>query len=238
MSTQTAGLLLIAAVLMAFASTARAFGPAMTGTYSYKKETPDGRHVLVMLGGRWSRAHPPGTTPPQDPLAAKYPHSGMYPNDGSAQPLWRFSGYVHPEEVALFSDGIHMVYGVYQASSSDQTVLSFFAHGESIRHYTVKEYRSLTGKPFLDYEVRDVAVDDAAHTLEITDTVGNRFTFDATTGDAIDAHIAWTFDRGNPAIWIGYVVFPLVLLGFGCSIWRHRRAQARSVSRVAPAIEG
>lgn len=238
MSTQTAGLLLIAAVLMAFAPTARAFGPAMTGTYSYKKETPDGRHVLVMLGGRWSRAHPPGTTPAQDPLAAKYPHSGMYPNDGSTQPLWRFRGYLHPEEVALFSDGIHMVYGVCQASSSDQTVLSFFAHGESIRHYTVKEWWGLTGKRFLDYEAQDVAVDDAANTLEITDAVGNRYRFDVATGKLIDYSLAWTFWQENPAIWIGYVVFPLVLLGFGCSIWRHRRAQARSVSRVAPAIEG
>jgi hypothetical protein len=67
---------------------------------SYTRLSPDGAFVFVVL-------HGPRPGDPPDPVAAKYPASGLYRKDSTA-PLWTFpDGYVRDAYPA--SDGVHVV---------------------------------------------------------------------------------------------------------------------------------
>src|SRR4051794_25702018 len=90
---------LLAAVVLA--------GPAAAYTEpplgGYTKATANKRFVFVVRPGL---ADP--TDPGSDPVARKYPHSGLYPNDGSLIPPWTLpTGY--PRDASPAADGVHLV---------------------------------------------------------------------------------------------------------------------------------
>src|SRR5262249_28255328 len=115
---------------------------------SYKKVAPGGKYVFVMIA--------PITVEEDvrqviEEAAARireirrlYTRSGMYRNDGSAEPLWTVDWYAH--SVELTPDGVHLIrLGPWAWLRDDKTpdldveAVSFFASGRLLRTYRVGE---------------------------------------------------------------------------------------------------
>jgi hypothetical protein len=111
---------------------------------SYTRVSPDKAFVFVMLHTRRDGE--------EDTIADKYPHSGLYRNDGSAVPLWQFNdGYVRDAYPA--SDGVHVVVQYLRVISPDPrtcgnsppeppanpVVLGVYANGKKVRDVNLGE---------------------------------------------------------------------------------------------------
>jgi hypothetical protein len=89
----------------------RASSPAPP--YSYRKPSPDGRYVFVMLSPlppeadteRWTGARADEIREVRRTYAA----SGLYRNDDPLKPLWTVTGYWPEGGVEVASDGVHLL---------------------------------------------------------------------------------------------------------------------------------
>jgi hypothetical protein len=203
---------------------ALAFRPAPQR--SYKKPSPDGRYVFVMLspheaeGGEQDRA-----------LREAYPRSGLYRNDGSNEPLWTVSWYAYPSCVEVASDGTHLVRRGNRGWLMGSEAFSLYAHGQLVRAYTVGQ---LVAAPWLlskggegpKYDwVGWTEFDDATMSYTVRTKDGNRWVFDVRTGEVVSA------SRPLRAL---YIVGSLAVLTLaGATLWSRRRA-----GRAAPAGQG
>ena len=122
-------------------------------------------------------------------LRETYDASGLYPIDGSTEPIWTVDWYAH--DVEALSDGIHLVRPGSWASSPHDEAVSFFARGTKIRSYTVGE---LVASPqSLPHSVghftwrADTELDDEARQYRVTTLHGQRYTFDVTTGEIVSS---------------------------------------------------
>jgi hypothetical protein len=160
---------------------------------SYKLVSPNKTYVFVMLSPRSAESEAHRFNEPRAEeireIRRTYEKSGLYRNDGSADPLWTVNWYAHSVQIA--SDGIHLVrHGPWPMSLDDEAV-SFFANGQLIRSYKIKELVSL---PFLlphsvsHFEwVDSEGFDDRELRYCVTTKDGNRFLFDVETGELVSA---------------------------------------------------
>src|SRR5438309_502884 len=129
--------IVLASVLLAASATADRMSPP----FNYKRPTPDGRFVFVMISGwpadRDGLRFKENLAAEMRAIRATYPRSGLYRNDGSTVPLWTVDWYAYDVDVA--SDGVHLVRHGPWTSSSDEEAFSFFARGQLVRSYRVKD---------------------------------------------------------------------------------------------------
>src|SRR4051812_2120811 len=100
---------LVAAGTLSHAAPARADSPAPP--FSYKKNAPGDKFAFVMISplpldvevSRWNEETVAGIRE----IRRVYPRSGMYRNDGSAEPLWTVDWYAFGVE--LTADGVHLI---------------------------------------------------------------------------------------------------------------------------------
>lgn len=155
----------------------------------WSKITENGQYILVMLAGS------EGSTRASDhklkvPLR-KYPHSGLYKNDGSLMPLWTVDWFDFGVEVS--SDGHHMVqWGPWPTKGQYGTLaLSFYRDGKPIAGYAVDELvvnpvtlpRSVS-----HFQWRyDSHFDDKHGLLSLETLHKEKYVFDVTNGKIISA---------------------------------------------------
>ena len=119
-------------VLVAVGGVSSAHGDSLKPPCSYKKASPNGQYLLVMIAPMPLELD---VKPWDEEVAAKireirgaYTRSGLYRNDGSTEPLWTIDWYAHNVEIE--SDGVHLIRMGPWASSTDTEAFSFFANGE------------------------------------------------------------------------------------------------------------
>jgi len=129
-------------------ATSSALADSPSHPRSYKEVVPGGMYVFVMIA--------PGAVeddirPWNEETAARireirlaYKRTGMYRNDGSAEPIWTVDWYAHG--VDLTPDGIHLIRrGPWAWLRDDKTpdldceTVSFFDNGRLLRTYRVGE---------------------------------------------------------------------------------------------------
>jgi hypothetical protein len=168
---------------------------------AYKTLSPNGQYVFVMRSpeeGRWG---------PEGPeIHRLYPKSGLYRNDGSNTPLWTVDWYV-PNDldstgIGVASDGIHLVlhHNWWRGRDIyDAEVLSFFANGQLLRTYRLRELSGVSGWSSRGdiYWVKGVGfpsnyqvspnkgLDDKRLRYTVRTEDGRRFVFDMRTGEII-----------------------------------------------------
>jgi hypothetical protein len=154
-----------------------------------------------------------------------YTRSGMYRNDGSAEPLWTVDWYAHRVEVA--SDGMHLVRHGPWASSTDQEAVSFFADGKLLRSYSIRELidnrimLARTSAHFFWQEEGRFDDDQLKYALATKD--GNQFVFDVRTGEIVSQ-----FRLAPVALWGMAAVFGVGFLGLLVWLVRHRRLRLQA----------
>ena len=176
-----------AMIVLLVASVVGADSPAPQS--SYKQVSPDGRFVFVMISPwpvetavkRWVE------TKAQEirEIRKKYKRSGLYRNDGSTEPLWSVDWYALGVDVA--SDGVHLIRHGPWARSMDDEAISFFANGELLHTYTIRDL--VDNSMFLDRTVshfswqQEGRFDDGRLEYSLTTKDRNRFVFDVRTGE-------------------------------------------------------
>jgi hypothetical protein len=190
------------------------FADSVAPPFSYKKECPGGKFVFVMIApmsvekdaGHWIEkigAEIRG-------IRRIYARSGLYRNDESTEPLWTIDWYAAGVELA--SDGVHLIRHGPWASSTDQEALSFFANGELLRTYQIKE---LVDDPLLlDHTVSHFFwqsggwMNDSRLQYTLITKDGNQFVFDLRTGEIISKSPA-----NHNIIWPVIIVGGVAILG-------------------------
>lgn len=168
-----------------------AYGDSEAAPFSYATASADGKYLFVMRA--------PGETQVDEiPLvdserrvskyiAATYPVSGLYLNDGSTTPLWTVDWYAF--SVIVPSDGVHLIRGGPWAKDLCDEALSFFAHGEILHSYKINDFVDTavllphTSSPFWWEE--SAKLNDENHTLELATLSKDRYTIDYTTGKVV-----------------------------------------------------
>jgi hypothetical protein len=180
-------LLVVALVAVAaFGASSPAFADSPVPPISYKRVSPGGGYVFVMMGD--PRFDSWGNDPVARQLRQTYSASGLYRNDGSTEPLWTVDWYAHKVDVA--SDGVHLVrHGPWAMATSDEAV-SFFANGQLVRSYIVnwlvddKSKLSRSVSQHFTWELSS-QLDDARLEYSLQTVDGNTFTFDVSTGQIV-----------------------------------------------------
>jgi hypothetical protein len=139
-------------VLAIAVTSSLAHADSVASRYSCKKVVPGGKYLFVMISplpvdkeaGGWNDEMAAGIRE----IRRVYKQSGLYRNDGSAEPLWTVDWYAG---VTLSSDGVHLVrHGPWAVlpegrhkgpleAALDQEALSFFANGQLVRTYRIGE---------------------------------------------------------------------------------------------------
>ena len=167
------------------------YGDSEAGPISYATASADGKYLFVMRA--------PGETQVDEiPLvdserrvskyiAATYPVSGLYLNDGSTTPLWTVDWYAF--SVIVPSDGVHLIRRGPWAKHLADEALSFLAHGEILHSYKINDLVDTAAA--LPHTVSHFRWEESAklnnenHTLELTTFSKERYTIDYTTGELV-----------------------------------------------------
>jgi hypothetical protein len=210
-------LTLITAAAACSAARADTFAPAS----SYKQVTQDGKYVLVMippmgitLGGRGD------LTEEGRGIREKYPHSGLYRNDGSTDPLWTFDWT--PSGLTVASDGVHMVRHGSPRRAED-VVIGFYANGKLLREYRLGELVRDTsrfpqsGSGILMGVIEESRLDNTRLEFTLVTGEGNRYVFDVRNGEVVSGPRTGEIVRDPRAArswwWLGVLLAVLVVVG-------------------------
>jgi hypothetical protein len=184
---------------------ARAEEKTLAPPYAFTKESPNGRWLFVMLppGGALKDV-PPLYVAETQKLAAKYPASGLYTNDGSTTPIFTVDWYsfrVYPA-----NDGLHVL-SIDATSTFTAQYIANTLSDEDVQKQlnapAVVVYEK--DKPIRTHLLKDLVKDPAAckrsvqHLIwlagEAVDPSGtklvlntqdqNQYTFDLSSGDII-----------------------------------------------------
>jgi hypothetical protein len=210
---------LLASLIAFIAATSRTLADSPAPPMSYKEISPNGKFVFEMIAPLplddevrpWNDETRAGIRA----IRSLYSTSGLYRNDGSIDPLWTVDWYAHGVEVA--SDGVHLVRHGPWASSTDHEALSFFASGELLRTYRI---RQLVDFPIvLPHSVshfrwsEEMQLHDSKLQYSVATKDGNRFNFDMRTGEIVSTI--------RPGRWL--VGGVLLIIGLGWIVLRNRR---------------
>ena len=225
------GVVAFVAVTNGSPAIADTMGPART----YKEVVPGDKYVFVMLSPEMEM----GTLTDMWPVEARairavYAKSGMYRNDGSAEPLWTVDWY--NSSIVPTSDGVHVIrHGPNWAPDHreplgpalENEALSFFANGQLLRTYKVKEL--VTNPSTLPRSVShfhwraEGNLDDDRMEYALATQDGNKFVFDVRTG-AIksESRVPITLDTfvSSYGWWVGFGILAVGIAGW--LGWRRR----------------
>lgn len=228
---------LVALAWLGFTSLAVADTPARPA--SYKQVSADGRFVFVML-------NPFPADADNDELRQTYSKSGLYKNDGSADPLWAVDWYCDQVEVA--SDGVHLVrHGPWPSLSKQpsgpvgptelgQEAVSFFANGKLLRTYSIGELVSdpdRLPRSWSHFRWRESgSLNDVSLEYTLTTKDGNTFVFDLTTGATVSAHRPF-----SPPAWVwvtlgvgAVVAVAAAVAWITVALWRMQKPKPRTTT--------
>lgn len=206
---------LLALVWLTASSPALADSPARP--QSYKKVAPGGKFVFVMIapktveedGQPWNEETASGIRE----IRRVYTQSGMYRNDGSAEPLWTVDWYARG--IDLTPDGVHLIRpGPWAWLRNDKSpdlgveAVSFFASGRLLRTYKVGELvddviRVKRSVSHYQWEQEGRVSGEFEYTITTLD--GNRFVFDVRTGEIISASRVDRLSRWGWLVTLGVV---------------------------------
>jgi hypothetical protein len=202
---------------------ASAYKPAPPRTYA--TESPDGRHVFVMISplseARDLEIWNEETQNRIRAIRGKFPGSGMYRNDGTSEPLWTVDWYAYSVDVPSGGD-----YVVRYTTGGDgwgkQPALAFYQRGALLRAYEIGDL--ITIPTLIDHgdwrEQR--TLDDAGRLVHVTTELGDRYVFDVQTGEIVS--------RFRP---VRYAIVGTGLTVVVVAIWlvkRHRRRRSPLIS--------
>lgn len=151
--------------------------------FSYTQESPDGRHVFVMIA-------PDEVECDAEDLAEglvsvvrqRYAKSGLYKKGEPKTPLWTVDWFAPGVYVA--NDGVHLIRQGAAARSADDEALCFFASGKEIKRMAVRElvsapYLLELGEEGLNWRRRD-RFDAETGSYEVRTRFRERYRFDLT----------------------------------------------------------
>jgi hypothetical protein len=182
---------LLSLFLLLLATPAWAYKPAEP--YSYACTTPGGKYLLVVLAPRSVEAETAHRRADDAKeireLRRKYPRAGLYPNDGSVEPLWTIDWYAFEGQLYLKDDGIHVI------KCDTRSSLCFYVNGRAVRAYVLRDLMDDVPLTRNDGSGPPLLVQHAALTGEFEFTVqtvdGNVFTFDIRTGEILSQPRPW-----------------------------------------------
>jgi hypothetical protein len=195
------------------AGTALAYKPAPPMTYAI--ESPDGRHVFVMISPlSAARDLEIWNEETQDKIRAirgKFPKSGMYRNDGSTEPLWVVDWYAYVVDVP--SGGEYVVrYTSGGYGWGKQPALAFYRRGALLRAYEVGDLIAIPALIDRGDWLDQWTLDDAGRMVEVTTELGDNYVFDVQTGEMIS--------RFRP---VRYAIVGTGAVVLGVAVWLVRR---------------
>lgn len=185
---------------------------------SYKVVSPDGRYVLVMLDGFYE---PPAdnvspATDEKNKLLLKYPHSGLYKNDGSTDPLWVMPYVSWRQGITLSSDGRHLVvWGgwPFTSGSYQELALAFYEDGRLRKSYAVGD---LVANPtLLPHTVShytwlmDSSLDDEKGQLTVVTLHNEEYIFSMVSGLPISSNLPTATAHGGRTTRSGAITPPV-----------------------------
>jgi hypothetical protein len=185
--------LVIAVIAFAIlAASSRVLADSEAPPFSYKKVSPGGAFVFVMIAPlaldvEFRQGWNEKTTAGIRDIRRVYSKSGLYRNDGSPEPLWTVDWYAYGVEIA--SDGISLIRHGPWASSTEQEALNFFANGKLLRTYLISELVDvptlLPGSVSHFRWSKEMRLGDSTMEYTVVTMDGNRFVFDARTGGVV-----------------------------------------------------
>jgi hypothetical protein len=204
--------------------------------HSYREVAPGGRFVFVMIAplpaDEDARGHKEETAAEIRRVRGTYAQSGMYRNDGSAEPLWTVDWYAFHVEPA--ADGRHLVRNgprtwLREDNSPDLDceAVSFFADGRLLRTYQVGELVQDPGRlprsvSYYRWRERFKGGLSGEHEYTLDTTDGSRFVFDLRTGEIVSR--SWVIP---PEAWFWAAgaggVAGLAVVAWAVRRWSRRR---------------
>ena len=178
-----------------------AFADSTADPYSYTKSIAGGKFVFAMIARDAKLdAHPQ--------IRGTFRVSGLYKNDGTNVPLWTVDWYSY--NVMLLDDGVHLVRPGPWASDYDDLAVAFYANGKLVREYAIDElvrFPQLMPHTASHFEWRRSSdLDELAGTYLVTTMHGERYTFDAKTGEIKSAFSPFGFALLSAAVMVGVFV--------------------------------
>lgn len=180
-------------LLLLLVMTSAVFADHLAMPHSYATPSADGKFLFVMIAPieseRDGRDLNDRDRQEAQRIRAKYPVSGMYPNDGSTKALWTVDW--HSYSVLVPSDGSYLVrLGPWAQNLSDEA-FTFFRNGQPIRTYRIGDLVDTdlafphTVSHFRWQE--NISLDDQYHSLTVATLSKEKYVFDYTTGNSVSA---------------------------------------------------
>ncbi len=195
---------------------------------------PGGEYVFVMIAPKPveedSKYMPPDRAEEIKRIRGLYAESGLYRNDGSRTPLWTVDWYAY--KVYPASDGIHLVrLGVSRLGSPldcNDSAVEFYARGKLLRSYRIRELVDvprllMSNSHFPRWSAED-QFEDASLRYSLRTVQGERFVFDAATGDMLEGSRLAAWARSG-SIFAALCALVLIALVYR---WRHQREKIRT----------
>jgi hypothetical protein len=195
---------------------------------------PGGEYVFVMIApkpveedGKWEAEE---RVQEIKRIRASYTASGLYRNDGSRTPLWTVDWYAY--EVYPASDGVHLVRPglsrLWSPLDCGDSAVEFYARGKRLCRYKIRELVDVP-RLLISYSVSakwraEEEFDDKTLRYSVRTVQGERFVFDAATGDMLEGSrlAAWARSGG---VFVALCALVLIALVYR---WRHRRRKIRT----------
>lgn len=180
---------------------------------SWRQTSDDGRYVLVMVSPLpvdEDADHSAFDAQEIRSIRATYAQSGLYPNDGTATPLWTMPYHDWTHKAFLDANANNLVLAHDNWQDSYGHVVSFYSKGNRLRAYSITDLvASLQFKTLITgqaIDCRGVAFNSRPLTFTMRTNQGESFVFDVRTGKIL--HHSSPFPMG-----IGIVVAVLVMAG-------------------------
>lgn len=168
-------------------------------SYTDAVESADGRYLFVSLSNRpldveLKDADLNGEERDQiEFFRLHYPTSGMYLNDNSNTPLWKFDKPWRGEPIVA-PDGEHVIFqGPWTSNESEAQAVEFTRRGESIRSYIDSDFISsywlkqlLNGRK--SPACKSTNFDPAAMTYTVVTNQGEEYVFNVKNGNLLEVH--------------------------------------------------
>lgn len=198
--TSTSRLFAFAFVLaMLFAGTSSSALAALSEWYTDAVESTDGRYLFVSLSNRPLDVElkDEGLTGEErdqiDFFRLHYPVSGMYLNDGSNTPIWKFDEPWRGEPI-IAPDGEHVIFqGGWTLNLDEFQAVEFTHRGQPIRSYVDSDFISSgwLKRLFSGWKsptCKSTNFDPEAMTYTIFTNQGEEYVFNVKNGSVLEVH--------------------------------------------------
>lgn len=221
------------AVTMLFTASSRSAFAADPEWYTDAAESTDGRFLFVSLSNRPLdlELKDEGLTGEDrdqiEHFRLYYPVSGMYLNDNSTTPLWKFNEPWRGQPVVA-PDGEHVIFqGPWTSNEDDSHAVEFTRRGKSIRSYADGDFISTYWlKRLLNGgnapSCKSTSFDPKAMAYTVATNQGEEYVFNVKNGNLLVIRSPFP---------MYYTIFGVVVAGlvFGPAYWmRRKQAQVKN----------